>query len=74
MINLGKKVNSFSGFLDGMTNFVFRYLSEEPTVMDALVTAGNVTNIGIHFGGWFRAFFSSEVAAYQKDYTVTNAT
>lgn len=71
LINLGKKVNSFSGFLDGLVNFIFRYLSEDPDVMDALVTAGNYVDVGVKFGGWLKNFFSSEVTSYSKDYTVT---
>jgi hypothetical protein len=71
LINFGKKVNSFSGFLDGLINFVFRYLSEDSAVMDAIVTTGNYVDIGIHFGGWLKNFFNSEVTSYSKDYTVT---
>ena len=73
-MNLGKKLNSYSGFLDGFVNFIFRYLSEDPAVMDAIVNAGNVTAVGIHFGEWLRMFFSSEVTSYQKDYSVTTTT
>ena len=72
MINIGKKVNSMSGFLDGIINFVFRFLSEDTTVMDAIVTAGVRQDIGKKFGQWARLFFSSEVSSYQRDYTVTN--
>jgi hypothetical protein len=69
-MNIGKKMNSYSGFLDGFINFIFRYLSEDPSVMNNLVAAGNTVNVGIHFGQWLKMFFSSEVTSYQKDYTV----
>ena len=40
MINLGKKMNSFSGFLDGVVNLTFRLLVDESgTEMDDAVIA-----------------------------------
>ena len=71
MISFGKRVNSMSGFLDGMVNFVFRYLTEDPAAMDALVDANVDTDVGKKMGSWFKNFFNSEVSSYQRDYTVT---
>ena len=68
MINLGKKVNSMSGFLDGFVNFIFRYLTEDPDVMDAVVATGVHVDVGKKFGIWFKNFFSSEVSSFQRDY------
>lgn len=70
MISVGKKVNSFSGFLDGVVNFIFRYFGDtsSQTTFDGYVVANDVLSIGIYFGTWTKAFFSTEISAYQRDY------
>lgn len=47
MINLGKKMNSMSGFLDGGINLVFRLFTDETgTLMDEAITAGAYEEVG----------------------------
>src|SRR5258708_4044272 len=68
IINIGKKVNSISGLLDGVVNFVFRYLTSDTSKMDAYVTANNYVEIGKLIGTYIKMFFNSEVASYNMDF------
>ena len=61
MISIGKKVNSFSGFLDGVVNFVFRYFSDDNT---AVINYTAAIDFGKFYGKWFKNFFSTEISAY----------
>ena len=69
-MNLGKKVNSFSGFFDGVINFVFRYFSDDTSTLDTAVSTGDVLTAGKEIGKLFRLFFSTEVSSYQRDYVL----
>ena len=64
MINLGKKINSFSGFFDGAVNFLFRVYADvdNSKAMDNAIASGNYNAIGLAAGTYIKLFFESEVS------------
>lgn len=59
-------MNSMSGFLDGIVNFVFRLLVDETgTAMDDAITIGDYEVVGEYVGAWVKNFFSTEVNTFK---------
>lgn len=67
LVSIGKRVNLFSGLLDGIVNFLFRYYSDDNS---SILSATTAEDFGKFFGKWSKAFFSAEVTAYQNDYNI----
>ena len=55
MVNIGKKVNSFSGFFDGIINSVFRG-SQNIEGIDTTAATLNRKNTGINVGSFVKLF------------------
>ena len=67
-INVGKKVNSISGLMDGIINGVFRGTGPQFVTLDNAMAAANTAgyattetvDAGKAFGSIIKAFFSTE--------------
>ena len=68
MISLGKKVNTVSGLADGVVNFLYRYYWDD--TMKSFDSAATPQAMGQLWGYWFKMFFTNEISAYQRDYSV----
>jgi hypothetical protein len=64
-INLGKKLNTIPGFMDGAVNFIFRIVSDfSESTLDTYDAANNYYAIGEYIGDLTKKFLSSEVATF----------
>lgn len=61
LINLGKKVNTFSGFFDGGVNFLFRYFVTDYSMLSTCMNTLNYNCVGEQVGLAIKQFFESEV-------------
>ena len=68
MINIGKKLNTPSGFLDGVVNFVFRFFTDDTVTLNQCITDSNFGCIGSEAGKFLKMFLSNEVPSYTYDY------
>lgn len=60
MISVGKKVNTISGLTDAITNSVFRFMNNDPTSMNAALTAQEYGVVGQYIGEFIKAFLETQ--------------
>lgn len=68
MINIGKKVNSFSGLFDGVTNFVFRYVSGSAGNIQTALNTKSAKTIGNEVGVLINLFLENQVSEVGLQY------
>lgn len=64
---IGKAVVSLSGFMDLLTNFLFRFFSSDDSQLyidlSTAIDAGDTTTIGLKFGTFIKIFLVTEIPA-----------